>query len=160
MHTEFTFTKDTYFELQKRRILLYGLFALLGVVGIVIFAIVFSKDNNIWYVLFFIPSLMLAGGGLLFVLAILYMIFKLRYTEVKFVYDFNKDMVKIKSYNQGELTSDNEVHYEVIQKYKDTGKAFFLYLPNRKVFPLASNDPNLEEIKRIIKIEDIPVKKI
>lgn len=163
MHTEYTFTQKTYYELQKGRLLFYSLLAVLGVIGIIVFIILFnSYDFEIakYFIFFFIPSLVFAGFGLLYTVMILVMIFKLRDTEVSFTYDFNKESARIKSYNNGEVTSDTELFYNYIYRYKQTKTTFFFYLPSKKVFPLDANDPKLEDIKKLVKIEDIPRKKI
>lgn len=163
MHTEFTFTQKTYYELQKGRLLFYGLLALIGVAGITVFAIVYPQydfEISKFFIFFFIPSLVFAGFGLLYLTMILVMIFKLKNTQVKFTYDFGEEAVKIKTYSEGEVTSDNELFYNYIYRYKETRSTFFLYLPTKKVFPLDSKDPHLDEIKQIIHLEDIPKKKI
>lgn len=161
MHTEYTFTQKTYYELQKGRLLFYGLLGLVGLAGVIAFIILYQAfDYNKYLILLFIPSLVMAGFGLLYFIMIVVMIIKLRDTQVQFTYDFNDKFVKIKSYNDGEMTSDNELHYDYIYRYKDTKECFFLYLPTKKVFPLDINDPKIEKIKKIIHIEDIPRKKI
>ena len=162
MKTEYLFTQQTYFELQKRRIFFYGGLALFGIIGIVLFIIFYPlTDYNKYLILEFVPCLAGALIGIFYNIAIIFMIHKLKDVRVRFTYDFKEDHMKAKSYNEdGELTSDNEVYYDRIMKYKDTGIAFFLYLPNKKVLPLASDDPQLEEIKKTIHIEDIPKKKI
>ena len=162
MTTEYLFTQKTYYELQKRRIFFYAGLAVLGIIGIVLFIIFYPiTDYNSYLILEFVPSLAFALIGIFYNIAIIVMIHRLKEVEVRFTYAFNKDSLKAKSYNeQGELTSDSEVAYDRIMKYKDTGVAFFLYLPNKKVLPLASDDPKLEEIKKIIHIDDIPRKKI
>lgn len=161
MHTEYTFTQKTYFELQKTRIFFYGLLGLVGLGGVIAFIILYQMmDYNKYLILMFIPSLVMAGFGLLYFTIIIVMIIKLKNTEVFFTYDFNDKFVKIRSYSDGEQTSDNELHYDYIYRYKDTKSCFFLYLPTKKVFPLDAHDPQLEEIKKIIHIEDIPRKKI
>ena len=162
MQTEYLFTQSTYYELQKRRLLFYGILGLVGLAGIITFIVTYiMTEYNKYLVLFFIPSLVMAGFGILYFVMILVMIIKLRNTEVRFTYDFQKDFVKIKTYSsEGEVTSDNELHYDVIFRYKETKEVFFMYLANRKVFPISATDPKLDEINKIIKIEDIPEKKI
>ena len=161
MHTEYTFTQKTYYELQKGRLLFYGLLGFIGLIGVIAFIILYiNLDYNKYLVLMLIPSMVMAGFGLLYFIMILVMIIKLKNIEVHFTYDFNDKFVKIKSFDKGEVTSDNELHYDYIHRYKQTKDCFFLYLPTKKVFPLASDDPQLEEIKKIIHIEDIPAKKI
>lgn len=161
MHTEYIFTQDTYKNLQKRRLFFYGGFGIIGLVGVVLFAILYmALDYNRYLIFLLIPSLIFAGAGLLYFVMILVMIYKLKDTEVKFTYDFNKEMMNVKSYSEGKLTSNNHVYYNIIQRYKDTGKNLFLYLPNKKVLPLSATDPKIEEIKKIININDIPKKRI
>ena len=161
MHTEYTFKQETYFELQKNRLLFYGLLGFVGLAGVITFIILYiGLDYNKYLVLLLIPSMVLAGFGLLYFVMILVMIVKLRNSEVNFYYDFNDKYARIKTYTNGEITSDTELHYDYIYRYRVTKKVFFLYLANKKVFPLDANDPKLDEIKKLIKIEDIPVKKI
>lgn len=161
MHTEYIFNQASYKDLQKRRSLFSLILGLCGLAGVIVFIILYPiTDYNKYVIFLFIPSLAFALIGLGYLGIILFMMFKIKEVEVRFTYDFNKEFANVKTYNKKELTSDNQVYYNSIMKYKDTGKNFFLYLPNKKVLPLSSSDPNLEEIKKIIKIEDIPVKKI
>ena len=161
METTFTFTRETYYELQKRRIFFYGLLSIIGLAGVIAFIILYvNLDYNKYLIFMFIPSLIFAASGLLYTVMILVMLFKLKDTEVKFTYQFNDEFVRIKTYSDGEKTSESELHYNMIYRYRDTGKVFFMYLASKKVFPLASDDPKLDDIKKLIKIEDIPKKKI
>ena len=161
MKTEYTFTRETYLLLQKRRLVFYAILALFGIVGIIVFAILYPKtDYNKYLIFLFAPSLAFAIIGVLYDVMIGVMIFKLKDVAVKFTYEFKEEFLLAKSYDQGKLTSDNTVYYDRIMKYKETKKAFFLYLPNKKVLPLSSEDTKLEEIKKIIHIDDIPKKKI
>ena len=161
MKTDYIFTRETYFLLQKRRLVFYAILALFGIVGIIVFAILYPKtDYNKYLIFLFAPSLAFAIIGVLYDVMIGFMILRLKNISVKFTYDFKEEFLVAKSYDDGKLTSESTIYYDRIMKYKDTGKAFFLYLPNKKVLPLSSEDAKLEEIKKIIKIEDIPVKKI
>ena len=161
MQTEYTFTQSSYLELQKRRLLFYGILGLVGLIGVIVFIILYVNfDYNKYLVLMFIPSLVFAGFGLLYFFFILIMVLRLKNVEVRFVYTFKKESMKVKSYDGNKVTSDNEVYYNFLTKYKETKKNFFLYLANRKVLAFDINDPNLEEIKKIIKIEEIPAKRI
>ena len=161
MKTEYTFNRDTYIDLQKRRIVLCCVLALLGIIGVIVFAILYPlTDYNIYLIFEFIPTLAFALIGLLYNGIILFMMHKLKGVEVRFTYDFKEEFLKAKSYSDGQLTSDNTIYYDRIMKYKETPKCFYLYLPNKKVLPFDAKDSQLEEIKRIIHLDEIPKKKI
>ena len=161
MKTDYVFTRDTYLILQKRRLIFYGILAVLGIIGIIMFIIFYAKtDYNVYMIFLFVPSLAFALISILYEVMIGVMMIKFKDVSVKFTYEFKQEFLLAKSYDNGKLTSDNTVYYDRIMKYKDTGTVLFLYLPNKKVLPLYSKDKNIEEIKKLIKIEDIPVKKI
>ena len=161
MKTEYIFDKDTYLDLQKRRIILCIVLAILGTAGVILFAFLYPLfDYNIYLIFEFVPTLAMGLIGLLYLGIILFMMMKLKGVEVRFAYEFKDEFLKAKSYSEGRLTSDNTVYYDRIIKYKETMRGFYLYLPNKKVLPLSSQDPQLDEIKKIIHIDDIPKKKI
>ena len=161
MHTEYVFNQASYKDLQKRRLFFNLILGTIGLIGVIVFIILYPlTDYNKYLIFLFIPSLTFALFGLGYIVIILFMMHKLKDLDVHFTYDFNKEFVRARTYNNGEMTSDNKVYYNMIMKYKDTGKNLFLYLPNRKVLPLKSDDEKLEEIKKIINFNDIPRKLI
>ena len=87
MQTEYLFTQQTYFELQKRRILFYSLIAFFGIVGVILFAVFYPlTDYNKLLVLEFVPTFAASLIGVFYDIAIIFMIVRLKNVKVRFVH--------------------------------------------------------------------------
>lgn len=161
MKSEYIFTIKDYWELQKKRTIIHIFTILLGAFGSVIslcFYLLAGYDK-LWMILF-APSLMFFGIGVIFEGAIAFTFHRIKDVKVRFVYEFFDNELKAYTYDGKKKTSETHLEYKLIRKQKVTKNCLFLFLPNKKVLPLPVNDPNIEEIKRLIEFDDIPKKKI
>ncbi|MCR4879800.1 MAG: hypothetical protein K5906_02465 [Bacilli bacterium] len=161
MKTEHTFTILDYKELQKNRIILH-IFTILGGAALAVTGLLLYLLGGyvVWWILLFAFGLMMFGVGMIFEGAIIITFKKIKDVSVRFEYVFFDKEMKAYSYDGKVKTSDTTLEYLLIRKVKMTEHCLFLYLPNKKVLPLSSDDPKIEEIKAKISYNDIPKKRI
>ena len=138
-------------EMIKRSRIVFLIFLLVGLAGLIAYISLAIKLDDAWYLnIILFPSAVFFAVGLVYSILIIKNGFKIKdddsnYNETT----FEKDYLINVAYRQGEKIEESKIYYNKILFFKETKSYFFLYITKVSALPILKEN-NRDALAKII----------